>query len=96
MPPGADALALNAPYGARCFLTRPPTHLRRDLRVLMRLMALGAFRRGVEYEPCGEVATVLMHLMALGAFRPRMGGKYPQDVETRLNAPYGARCFLTG
>ena len=40
-----DELSLNAPYGARCFLT-PPGPLRHDgpLRpVLMHLMALGAF-----------------------------------------------------
>ena len=35
---------LNAPYGARCFLTRRHcAHRRRAFRVLMHLMALGAF-----------------------------------------------------
>ena len=39
---------LNTPYGARCFLTRR-NHLRPKkggLRVLMHLLALGAFRLG--------------------------------------------------
>ena len=35
-----------------------------------------------------------MHLMALGAFRPHVGDVTHFLLE-RLNAPCGARCFLT-
>ena len=42
---GGRGTRLNAPYGARCFLTRRPRRLPRARRerVLMHLMALGAF-----------------------------------------------------
>ena len=35
-----------------------------------------------------------MHLLALGAFL-RLTNGLDQDVENSLNAPFGARCFLT-
>ena len=35
--------SLNAPYGARCFLTEEHREQYREDRVLMHLMALGAF-----------------------------------------------------
>ena len=38
-----DTQGLNAPFGARCFLTEGKCHPLRQLRVLMHLLALGAF-----------------------------------------------------
>ena len=40
------------------------------------------------------IVPVLMHLLALGAFRP-LGTSRTPPSSMGLNAPYGARCFLT-
>ena len=63
-------LGLNAPFGARCFLTlaEQVPHLRNVENVLMHLLALSAFGRNDHYRSPEEEAQVLMRLMALGAF----------------------------
>ena len=62
--------------------------------VLMHLMALGAFRPSHTRACATGEPTVLMHLMALGAFRPSTMSLV-RLCTSRLNAPYGARCFPT-
>ena len=64
-----------------------------DSDVLMHLMALGAFRPVLRLNHDAD-ALVLMHLMALGAFRHDTQYRTVARV-VGLNAPYGARCFLT-
>ena len=60
---------LNAPYGARCFLTSGFVHPHgSDLHVLMRLMVLGAFSHISQDEFNSSVESVLIDLMALDAF----------------------------
>ena len=65
-----EGWSLNAPFGARCFLTGNPglePDRERD-SVLMHRLALGAFGRYDHYRSPEEEAQVLMHLMARGAF----------------------------
>ena len=38
---------------------------------------------------------VLMHLLALGAFRHEILTHFLETAFQSLNAPFGARCFLT-
>ena len=63
--------------------------------VLMHLMVLGAFWPARAIQPGRPPASVLMHLMALGAFWPSSSVKRLTSALSGLNAPYGARCFLT-
>ena len=92
-----STIRLNAPFGARCFLAEANN----DTNAVSRLSLNAPFgaRCFLAGDPSAltdaERTLVLMHLLALGAFwrGPRRGyppgGGYP-----RLNAPFGARCFL--
>ena len=67
----------------------------RHLHVLMRLMALGAFWPPTPKDHQPVPTPVLMHLMALGVFYPAIMLPSKKLSLLGLNAPYGARCFLT-
>ena len=91
-PPDAG-MGRNAPSGARCFLARhQPGRARRPRRVVMHLLALGAFwwHRAHRH---GHRRRVVMHLLARGTFwssgRTTCGAFTPCR-----NAPSGAKCFL--
>ena len=61
----------------------------------MHLLALGAFCRAVTATALARSAPVLMHLLALGAFWRRVRSFRSVRRRDCLNAPFGARCFLT-
>ena len=91
---GVFPVGLNAPFGARCFLTEHELHLQalRETRVLMHLLALGA-SDGKQKRNARDVslnapfgARCFLTLNSVKLNRPTIGG---------LNAPFGARCFLT-
>ena len=77
---------LNAPFGARCFLTEHGKVSKSlSKSVLMHLLALGAFWRDgigcIDLDHC----IVLMHLLALGAFWPKIIGVYWQDSKVLMH-----------
>ena len=88
-------LGLNAPYGARCFLTAPDQTIPRSRRTSLnapygaRCFLTTVVRcRNLTRElglnaPYGARCFLTPRLLADGLLR------------LRLNAPYGARCFLT-
>ena len=92
--PFSQLASLNAPFGARCFLAgHGGGSGGRSRRVLMHLLALGAF--WLEIRLCiGMHLTVLMHLLALGAFWLSYRSRKIERDNHGLNAPFGARCFL--
>ena len=62
-------VGLNAPFGARCFLTSARTTFRRSRwPVLMYLLALALSDADQWAKVADQVLGVLMHLLALGAF----------------------------
>ena len=63
-------------------------------RIVMHLMALGAFSPDAVHHPTLP-CMVLMHLMALGAFPLAHSKTSPSTGSGSHNAPYGARCLLT-
>ena len=60
----------------------------------MRLMVLGAFLT-YRCDRAVPAFVVLMRLMALGAFQLRFIRQVITISAASLNAPYGARCYLT-
>ena len=89
-------IGLNAPFGARCFLAIQASCLSGTCTgVLMHLLVLGAFWHGTVCTVQRRGQNVLMHLLALGAFW-HQGSTQPRARNgfSRLNAPFGARCFL--
>ena len=62
--------------------------------VLMHLLALGAFSPTLLRPSPSLALMVLMHRLALGAFSPRWILLWA-SILVGLNAPFGARCFLT-
>ena len=59
----------------------------------MRLLALGAFWLNARPSNIDPYFDVLMHLLALGAFWLHQHVLHDATL-LRLNAPFGARCFL--
>ena len=88
---------LNAPFGARCFLTNALwDQLDSLVRGLNVPFGAPCFLKGFRLVPCSQGSDVLMHLLALGAFWwARTRATSPRPCQTCLNAPFGARCFLT-
>ena len=62
----------------------------------MHYLALGAFCQEMAEFLNENLWGVLMHLLALGAFCPQKAKNPTAPSTTRLNAPFGARCFLSG
>ena len=65
----AQARSLNAPYGARCFLTDTRSDLTAIVQSLNAPYGARCFLTALVMRwPVQEMKGVLMHLMALGAF----------------------------
>ena len=61
----------------------------------MHRLALGAFSPRRRVYGTRMSFEVLMHRLALGAFSLIESPRDTEKVERGLNAPFGARCFLT-
>ena len=61
----------------------------------MHRLALGAFSHSTKIASHPTTSSVLMHRLALGAFSHTGFSNYLKTAYS-LNAPFGARCFLTG
>ena len=89
---------LNAPYGARCFLTLfRASHIRSCSPCLNAPYGARCFLTRV-CEIFGEESSGKTSLNAPYGFRCFLTDNDPQRMGARqlsLNAPYGARCFLT-
>ena len=95
--PASTLLRLNAPFGARRFLTRGLVSL-----VGLHLTSLNApygARRFLTWLTSSSTPTGLMKRLnaPYGArcFLTLQMTATPRTAKSRLNAPYGARCFLT-
>ena len=89
-------VSLNAPFGARCFLSRSPASPTAEYcGVLMHPLALGAFCLATGLVRDQRQRYVLMHPLALGAFCLKPTRRHRAVGVQGLNAPFGARCFLS-
>ena len=61
----------------------------------MHPLALGAFCRSWIWTSTPRCSVVLMHPLALGAFCPGNIQFTEGSATVSLNAPFGARCFLS-
>ena len=87
---------LNAPFGARCFMTRN-RHPRNPLHRTGYNAPFGArcFMTGSWLVPVAIIVLVLMRRLVLGALCRSVTTRIPRLATSCLNAPFGAGRFMT-